>query len=87
MEKYSNRPRRLKCEVFGTYIFSLNAHLRSNLETLQTYESESIYQEFGFESGVLQSVIMMGDKARAKEYEKAVWERWSPKRLPAAMSA
>jgi NAD(P)H-nitrite reductase large subunit len=81
METYSNRPRRLKCEVFGTYIFSLNAHLRSQLDMLATYRNDTVYQEFGFESGALRSVIMTGDKARAKDYERAVWERWSQERV------
>lgn len=73
-----NRPRRLKCEAFGTFLFSINAHLRGEADSLKTYQNSGIYQEFGFLEGRLVSVVMSGDKTRAKLYEKAVWTGLSP---------
>lgn len=69
-----NRPRRLKCEAFGLFLFSINADLRDVADRLEIRKNGGIYQEFGFLNGKLISVVMAGDKARAKLYERAVWE-------------
>lgn len=81
-----NRPRRLKCEVFGLFLFSINAHLRKTADSLQCYQGGDICQEFGFSGGRLISAIMMGDKARGKLYEKAVWEGLSPEEVERDLS-
>jgi len=81
-----NRPRRLKCEAFGIFLFSINAHLRSKVDSLAIYRNDGIYQEFGFLGARLVSVVMSGDKERAKLYEKAVWAGMSPQEVRAKLA-
>lgn len=76
-----NRPRRLKCEAFGAFLFSLNADRRMEVDTRKIYRNETIYQEFGYQGGRLLSVVMSGDKERAKQYEAAVWDGLPPQEV------
>ena len=70
---FANRPRRLKCEAFGEYIFSMNHHLRTEIDEELVQQSDGMHQHFGFEAGRLVMVVMTGDRDRAKRYEQAVW--------------
>ncbi len=72
---------RLKCEVFGSYFFSVNKP-RSPLEYgIEERETGSRYQCFYFDDEELCGAIMVNDKDRAKEYETAVRERWDRERV------
>lgn len=79
--KYSYKPRRLKCEVFGTYMFSINPEAHQRANNIQTNVSAGIYQQFGFINNRLCSAIMTGDKLKAKAYEKAVWMGLDPNQV------
>jgi len=76
--EFSPRPWRLKCEVFGTYWFSMNKPDRDS-----DYESErnGVYRAFWYNSGRLTSVVMANDKDNAKVYERAVVEGWERSRV------
>ncbi len=75
---HPGRPRRLKCEVFGQYLFSMQPQLRDAVtDSIVTPRGER-WLQLGFIDGALRMVIMTGDKDRAKAYERAVWEGISP---------
>jgi NAD(P)H-nitrite reductase large subunit len=75
---YEQPPFRLKCEVFGQYFFSINKPPDSQLAHYTVIEKthNTLYQCFYYQEDLLQGVIMVNDKARAKLYEKAVREKW-----------
>jgi 3-phenylpropionate/trans-cinnamate dioxygenase ferredoxin reductase subunit len=70
---FQNRPRRLKCEAFGEFIFSMNHHLQAEMDDELVCHSGTIHQRFGFKRGKLAMIVMTGDKERAKRYEQALW--------------
>ena len=80
---YDQRPFRLKCEVFGRYFFSMNKPAEGELSQFRLVERQQDggYQAFYYKEGLLQSVVMIDDKARAKLYEQAVWEGWEENRV------
>ena len=78
---FDNPAFRLKCEVFGAYFFSVNKP-RVPLEYgIEERELGSVYQCFYFDGDELCGAVMVNDKERAKEYERAVRERWSRDRV------
>lgn len=72
------RPFRWNAEVFGRYFFSVGKPKPEDLGSFDVVERKvgSVYQAFYFANGGLRGVVMMDDKARWKDYEKAVWEAW-----------
>lgn len=77
-ELHPDRPRRLKCEAFGQYLFSMEPQLRDRItDTIVVRESDR-WLQLGFRAGALCMVVMTGDRARAKLYERAVWDGVSP---------
>ncbi len=70
---------RLKCEVFDHYFFSINKPSPDEMSgcTLVENQRNDIYQGLYYADGVVQGIVMINDKVRAKEYEKAVREGWS----------
>ncbi len=87
MHTFVNAPRRLKTEPFGEFIFSMNAARRGDMDRLCCCEADDVYQEFGFRQDALHTVVMSGDKVRAKEYETAIWEQWDPARVRSELAA
>ena len=76
-EEFDNPAFRLKCEVFGHYFFSVGKP-RNPLEFgIEEHESGDVYRCFYFDGDALVGVVMIDDKERAKDYERAVRERWS----------
>lgn len=75
--EFDDPPFRLKCEVFGSYFFSIS-NPRNPLEYgIEEHESDRRYQCFYFDDDErLVSAIMVNDRDRAKEYQQAVRERW-----------
>lgn len=75
--QFDDPPFRLKCEVFGSYFFSIN-NPRNPLEYgIEEHEGDRRYQCFYFDDDErLASAIMVNDPDRAKEYQQAVRERW-----------
>ncbi|MFW6380610.1 MAG: NAD(P)/FAD-dependent oxidoreductase [Spirochaetota bacterium] len=79
--EFDNPAFRLKCEVFGSYFFSINKP-RNPLEYgIEEHELGSRYQCFYFSDDTLFSVVMVNDKERAKEYQQAVREAWTRDRV------
>ncbi len=72
---------RLKCEVFGSYFFSVDKPRMPLDHGIEERESGSRYQCFYFDEEELCGAIMVNDKDRAKEYERAVRERWNRERV------
>jgi NAD(P)H-nitrite reductase large subunit len=68
---------RLKCEVFGAYFFSVNKPRAPFEHSVEEREIGSMYQCFYFDRDELCGAIVVNDKERAREYERAVRERWS----------
>ncbi len=82
---FANRPRRLKCEAFGEFIFSMNHHLHADLDDELLQQSDTIHQHFGFKHDRLVMVVMTGDRPRAKRYEQAVWSGLSKSAIATAL--
>ncbi len=79
---------RLKCEVFDRYFFSLNNPSRHELERHDiTEERGTPYRCFYYSNEVLQGVVMIDDRDRAKEYERAVREGWSRSEVESGLAA
>lgn len=76
---------RLKCEVFGSYFFSVNKPRMPLDHEVEERESGSRYQCFYFDGDELCGAIMVNDKDRAKEYEQAVRDRWNRERVIATL--
>ncbi len=74
---YDARPYRLKCEVFGGYLFSMNRP-RPDAPDVERVERErdGVYECLYLRDGAVDGVVMAGDKEHAKVYERAVWEGW-----------
>jgi len=83
---YPRLPFRLKCEVFGQYFFSM---LPRDAETCQTaeYRNNDRYQCFYFRDDRLCGAIMVNDGERAKQYERAVREGWTPNQMNTLLTA
>lgn len=69
---------RLKCEVFGRYFFSVGARGAGQTDEVVEEERSGAYRRLLYRSGRLSGVVMIDDRDRAKLYERAVREGWSP---------
>lgn len=72
---------RLKCEVFGSYFFSINKPRQPLQHEIEEHEFDSRYQCFYFDDDRLFGAIMVNDRDRAKEYQQAVREGWDRDRV------
>lgn len=72
---------RLKCEVFGSYFFSVNKPRNPLEHGIEEHENGSIYQCFYFDEERLFGAIMVNDADRAREYQQAVREGWERDRV------
>jgi NAD(P)H-nitrite reductase large subunit len=78
---FDDPPFRLKCEVFDSYFFSINKPRDPLVHGIEEHETDSRYQCFYFDDDRLFGAIMVNEKERAKEYERAVRERWERDRV------
>ena len=91
LRPYNYVPFRLKCELFGSYFFSL---CRRDTEASGAFE-ERIYRSgpqyvhayFRADDGGLGGVVMIDDKDNQERYTQAVHEGWSRDRFEAAIVA
>jgi nitrite reductase (NADH) large subunit len=79
-QPFAARLFRLKCEVQGSYYFSLNYRDSRNLEQQSTGTAE-VRQTWFVESDRVRGVVMKNDRERAKLYEAAVAAGWSMDRV------
>ena len=72
-------PFRLKCEVFNRYFFSIGMPMNETLFDVRETRGvhESVYRCLYIKSGIVEGIVMIDEKERAKEYERAVQEGWS----------
>jgi NADPH-dependent 2,4-dienoyl-CoA reductase/sulfur reductase-like enzyme len=75
------RPFRMKCEVFGTYFFSIAKPKDLNGIEIDERESADHYHCFYYSDDRLSGAVMVHDKPRAKLYEQAVREQWDRARV------
>ena len=74
---YNQPPFRLKCEVFDRFFFSVGKPHPQEIANYEIVEVEAReYRCLYFRDDHLHGVVMIDDKERAKEYERAVCERW-----------
>lgn len=74
---YQPKSFRLKSDVLGTYIFSQNKpHNITNIEFIVEQGSD-IYREVYLKEKRIIGIVMLNDKLRSKQYEKAIWEGWT----------
>ena len=78
---WDGRPFRLKCEVFGSYLLSINKPRDADGLEIVEHERDGVYQCFYFDGQALSGAVMVDDCARAKSYQTAVQERWSRDRV------
>lgn len=79
---FENPKFRLKCEVFDNYFFSVGKPRNSLDYAIDEHELGPVYQSFYYNAGSnLVGVVMVNDRDRAKEYEKAVREAWPRERV------
>lgn len=78
---WDGRPFRLKCEVFGSYLLSINKPREVDGLEIVEHERDGVYQCFYFDGPMLSGAVMVDDFARAKAYQTAVQERWSRDRV------
>ncbi|TLX75593.1 NAD(P)/FAD-dependent oxidoreductase [Labilibacter sediminis] len=78
------KPFRMKTEVFNEFYFS--ALPPNNDTNVITEEKENMIRELYFKNNKLQGVLMLNDQSRAKTYQRALMEQWTPdeinKKLP-----
>jgi NAD(P)H-nitrite reductase large subunit len=67
---FDGRAFRMKCEVFGTYLFSMN--YSPNLPSKILRDGEELYLRVYYEAGAAAGVLMFGGKDRAKIVESLV---------------
>ncbi len=79
--EFDDPPFRLKCEVFGSYFFSINKPRQPLQHEIEEHEFDSRYQCFYFDDDRLFGAIMVNDRDRAKEYQQAVREGWDRDRV------
>jgi len=73
---------RMKLEIFGQYFFT--AGPCSGVPDVE--REEGCYQAFWFQKNRLVAVVMVGDKARNKEYQQALWEGWTREQVEERLS-
>lgn len=77
---YPRLPFRLKCEVFGQYVFSMLPQDAESCHATE-YRHDRQYQCFYYRDERLCGVIMVNDGDRAKHYERAAREGWTRQRV------
>jgi NAD(P)H-nitrite reductase large subunit len=80
-QPYQPKTFRLKCEVFGCFIFSQNKPILATDYQIVNETSGYIHREIYLRNNEIAAIIMLNDKTRSKDYEKAINERWSLKQL------
>ncbi len=70
-------PFRLKAEIFDTYFFSINKPTNPLDYEIEEFENGERYWALFYKDGVLSGMVMVNDRDRAQEYERAVREGWS----------
>ncbi|MFW6214595.1 MAG: NAD(P)/FAD-dependent oxidoreductase [Alkalispirochaetaceae bacterium] len=69
-------PFRLKAEIFDHYFFSINKPADPLEVDSEEYETANRYWALYFRDGLLDGVVSVNDRDRAKSFEQAVRERW-----------
>jgi NAD(P)H-nitrite reductase large subunit len=75
--QYDLLPFRLRTEVLGTHFLSVNKPRNPLDYEIEEAENGDTYYGFYFDNDRLIGAVVVGDKERADEYEKAVQEGWS----------
>ena len=75
--QYDSLPFRLRTEIFGTHFLSVNKPRNPLEHEIEEAENGDTYFGFYFDNDELIGAVVVGDKERADEYEKAVQEGWS----------
>lgn len=76
------RPWRLKLEVFGDYYWVMHRRPPDQVPApWHEEQAQGVYRAWTLHQGRLQALVMAGDRDRAKTYERAVLEAWSPETL------
>jgi NAD(P)H-nitrite reductase large subunit len=76
-KSYDGRSFRLRTEIFGTHFLSINKPRDPLEHEIEEAENGDTYFGFYFDNDRLIGAVVVGDKERAEEYEKAVQEGWS----------
>ena len=79
-ETFEPKVFRLKCEILDAYYFSLNYRRSRHLEQHRLCFGAA-KQIWFVEAGRAHGVVMKNDQARAKTYEKAIFENWPMARV------
>lgn len=75
--KHEYPPFRLKTEIFDTYFFSIN-NPRNPLDyEIEEFEESRRYWALFYTDDTLSGMVMVNDRDRAQEFERAVREGWS----------
>ncbi|MCK4516174.1 MAG: FAD-dependent oxidoreductase, partial [Spirochaetaceae bacterium] len=83
---FDDPPFRLKCEVFGSYFFSMNKpHHRLDFG-IEEFEINRRYQCFYYDEDTVIGAVMVNDSDRTKLYEQAVREHWPRDRVHSELS-
>ncbi|MFW6339140.1 MAG: NAD(P)/FAD-dependent oxidoreductase [Alkalispirochaetaceae bacterium] len=75
--KHDYPPFRLKAEVFNTYFFSVNKPRNPLDYEIEEFEQGERYWALFYKNGDLSGMVMVNDRDRAQEFERAVREGWS----------
>jgi NAD(P)H-nitrite reductase large subunit len=79
---------RAKCEVFGQFYFSAGMKKLSGEDPIWEEAMDgSFYKAYVLKEGKIQALVMQGDKVRAKVYQQAVRENWTPEELDQQLAA
>ena len=74
---FEAKPFRLRADVFGTHFLSINKPRNPLEHEIEEAENGDAYYGFYFDDDRLIGAVVVGDKERADEYERAVQEGWS----------
>lgn len=74
---YDYPPFRLKAEIFDNYFFSINKPANPLDNEIEEFEEGDRYWALYYDDGALNGMVMVNDRDNAKEFERAVRERWS----------
>ena len=77
---FDDPPFRLKCEVWGSYFFSVNKPRNTLDYDIVEREQSDTYQCFYCDGETVKGAVMVNDADRAKLYEQVVREGWSTDR-------
>lgn len=70
-------PFRLKAEFFGNYFFSINKPTNPLEYQIEEFEDGERYWALYYDDGSLTGMVMVNDRDNAREFERAVREKWS----------